>query len=140
MSVREYEAKFNDLSRFSPSLEEFEHMKCLKFEKGLRSTIQRSLLALRLRVYRDLVATVISVEQDNLEYYQSKETTNRALGEPQQKNRKNRDQKQTSEDPSSGSSSSLGSDRSGPYRFRCHHCGQLVHIKRNCPNRNQQLS
>ncbi|XP_024028694.1 uncharacterized protein LOC112093783 [Morus notabilis] len=36
MMIREYEAKFNDLSRFAPSLVESEHLKCLKFEKGLR--------------------------------------------------------------------------------------------------------
>ena len=34
MSVREYEARFNDLSRFAPSLVESEDMKCLKFEGG----------------------------------------------------------------------------------------------------------
>ncbi|XP_024018582.1 uncharacterized protein LOC112090759 [Morus notabilis] len=34
MSVKEYEAKFNDLSRFASFLVEYEHLKCLKFEKG----------------------------------------------------------------------------------------------------------
>ncbi|XP_024019293.1 uncharacterized protein LOC112090971 [Morus notabilis] len=75
MSVREYEAKFNDLSRFAPSLVESEHMRCLKFEKGLKNSVRRSLVALRLRNFRDLVAAATRVEQDNLAYHQSKEVT-----------------------------------------------------------------
>ncbi|EXB66622.1 hypothetical protein L484_024918 [Morus notabilis] len=73
MSIREYEAKFNDLSRFAPSLVESEHMRCLKFEKGLKNSVRRSLVALRLRNFRDLVAAATRVEQDNLAYCQSKE-------------------------------------------------------------------
>lgn len=34
MSMREYEAKFNDLSQLAPSLVESEHLKCFKFENG----------------------------------------------------------------------------------------------------------
>ncbi|XP_024029331.1 uncharacterized protein LOC112093946 [Morus notabilis] len=75
MSIREYEAKFNDLSRFAPSLVESENMRCLKFEKGLKNSVRRSLVALRLRNFRDLVAAATRVEQDNLAYHQSKEVT-----------------------------------------------------------------
>ncbi|XP_024031635.1 uncharacterized protein LOC112094577 [Morus notabilis] len=63
MTVREYEAKFNELSRFAPSLIESECIKCLKFEKGLKGVIQKSVVALRHRVYSDLVTAAISVEQ-----------------------------------------------------------------------------
>lgn len=67
-------------------------MKCLKFERGLKSTIWKLLVALRLHVYRDLVAAVITVEQDNVAYLQSREAVNRALGGPQRNTRKNRNQ------------------------------------------------
>ena len=73
MSVREYEAKFNDLSRFAPSLVESEHMRCLKFEKGLKNSVRRSLVVLRLQNFWDFVAAATRVEQDNLAYRQSKE-------------------------------------------------------------------
>ncbi|XP_024025041.1 uncharacterized protein LOC112092646 [Morus notabilis] len=56
MSIREYESKFNDLSRFAPSLVESEPMSCLKFEKGLKNSVRRSLVALRIQNFRDLVA------------------------------------------------------------------------------------
>ncbi|EXB28509.1 hypothetical protein L484_006131 [Morus notabilis] len=49
MSVREYEAKFNDLSQFAPSLVESEHLRCLKFEKGLKNSVRRPLVALRIQ-------------------------------------------------------------------------------------------
>ncbi|XP_024025359.1 uncharacterized protein LOC112092721 [Morus notabilis] len=68
MSVSEYEAKFNDLSRFAPSLVESKHLRCLKFEKGLKNYVRRPLVALRIQNFRDLVAAAISVEQDNLAY------------------------------------------------------------------------
>ncbi|XP_024027959.1 uncharacterized protein LOC112093529 [Morus notabilis] len=114
MSIREYEAKFNDLSRFAPSLVEYEHLKCPKFEKGLKNS-------------------------------QSKEAAGRvsasngpsASSGPQRSGRRNRNQWQVSGDMISGGSSSSGSDKSAPYRPKCHHCGQIAHIRRNCPNRNQ---
>ncbi|XP_024023167.1 uncharacterized protein LOC112092120 [Morus notabilis] len=77
MSVREYEAKFNELSRFAPFLIESEHIKCLKFERGLKSAIRRSLVALRLRVYSDLVVAAICVEHEHFAYLQSKEASGR---------------------------------------------------------------
>ncbi|XP_024019523.1 uncharacterized protein LOC112091040 [Morus notabilis] len=98
MSVREYEAKFNDLSRFAPSLVESEHLKCLKFEKGLKNSVRRPLVALRIQNFQDLVAAATSVEQDNLSYQQSKEAAGRdsisggpsASGGPQRSGRRNR--------------------------------------------------
>lgn len=49
MSVMEYEAKFNDLFRFVPSLVESEHLKSLKFEKGLKNSIRKPLVSLRIQ-------------------------------------------------------------------------------------------
>ncbi|XP_024031838.1 uncharacterized protein LOC112094627 [Morus notabilis] len=100
MSVREYEAKFNDLSRFAPSLVEFEHLRCLKFEKGLKNSVRRSLVALRIQNFRDLVSAATRVEQDNMAYHQSKELVGRvsassgpsASGGPQRSGRRNRNQ------------------------------------------------
>ncbi|XP_024032217.1 uncharacterized protein LOC112094746 [Morus notabilis] len=132
MSIREYEAKFNDLSRFAPSLVESEPMRCLKFEKGLKNSVRRSLVALRIRNFRDLVAVTTRVEQDNLAYHQSKEATGRVSvsgrpyvsGGPQRSGRRNRNQGQTVGEMASGGSSSSGSDKNAPYGPRCHHCGQ----------------
>ncbi|XP_024021688.1 uncharacterized protein LOC112091691 [Morus notabilis] len=113
MTVKEYKAKFNDLSRFAPTLVEYEQMKCHKFEKGLKSNVQKSLVALRIRVYRYLVASAISVEQDNLAYPQTREAMNRASGGPQRNQRRNRNREQASGEATSGSSGSSGSGGSG---------------------------
>ncbi|XP_024030845.1 uncharacterized protein LOC112094388 [Morus notabilis] len=139
MSVREYEAKFNDLSHFVPSLVESEHLKCLKFKKGLKNSIRRPLVALRIQNFRDLVAAVTSMEQDNLAYQQSKEAASRVStsGGPQRSGRRNRNQGQISGEMISGGNSSSGSDRNGPYNPKCHYYGQVGHIWMNCPNRNQ---
>ena len=117
MSVREYEAKFNDLSRFAPSLVESEHMRCLNFEKGLKNSVRRSLVALRLRNFRDLVAAATRVEQDNLAYRQSKEEEAGRVSAsgrpsvssgPQRSGRRNRNQGQMVGGMASGGSSSSG--------------------------------
>ena len=69
MSVRENEVKFNNLARFAPSLVWSEHMKCLKFERGLKNSVRRSLVALKLKFYADLIAAAVSVEKDNQNYF-----------------------------------------------------------------------
>ncbi|XP_024018677.1 uncharacterized protein LOC112090793 [Morus notabilis] len=143
MSVREYEVKFNDLSRFAPSLVESEHLRCLKFEKGLKNFVRMSLVALRIQNFQDLVAAATRVEHDNLAYHQSKEATGRVSvsgrpsvsGGPQRSGRRNRNQGQMVGKITSGGSSSSGSDRNAPYGPRCHHCRQVGHISRNCHNR-----
>ncbi|XP_024021738.1 uncharacterized protein LOC112091709 [Morus notabilis] len=70
MTVMEYQARFNELSRFAPSLIESERMKCLKFERGLKGVIRKSVVALRHRVYSDLVAAAISIEQEHITFLQ----------------------------------------------------------------------
>ncbi|XP_024026718.1 uncharacterized protein LOC112093117 [Morus notabilis] len=140
MTVREYEARFNELSCFAPSLIESERTKCLKFKKGLKGVIQKSVVALRHRVYSDLVAAAISVEQEHITFLQDREALGRTSGGPQRSNRKSRDQGHGSGGVPSGSSGSSGSRKSGPYSFKCHHYGELGHIKRNCPSRGQQVN
>ncbi|XP_024018876.1 uncharacterized protein LOC112090853 [Morus notabilis] len=132
MSVREYEVKFNDLSQFAPSLVESEQLRCLKFEKGLKNSVRRPLVALRIRNFQYMVAATTRVKQDNIAYHQSKEQVGRVSvsggpsvsGRPQRSGRRNRNQGQPGGGVVSGGSSSSGSDRSAPYRPKCHHCGQ----------------
>ena len=141
MSVREYEAKFNELARFAPSAVASEREKCIKFQEGLKVPIRRQLVALRLRSFGELVSSAISVEND---YVQHCEDRAKASGGPQRSGRKS-----TSSHPApgkgkqggatSGSSSSSGSGRSNPYSFHCHFCQQPGHIKRNCPIRSARL-
>ncbi|XP_024028603.1 uncharacterized protein LOC112093763 [Morus notabilis] len=135
MSVREYKAKFNDLSYFAPSLVESEHLKCLKFEKGLKNSVTRPLVAFRIWNFWVLVATATRVEQDSITYHQSKELAGQVSasggpstsGGPQRSGRRNRNQGQPGGGVISGGSSSSGSDRSAPYGPKCHHCGQVPH-------------
>ncbi|XP_024022406.1 serine/arginine-rich splicing factor RS2Z32-like [Morus notabilis] len=85
-------------------------------------------------------AAAISVKQEHVAFLQSREISGRTLGGPQRSNRKSRDQGQGNGGVPSGSSDSLGSGNSGPYSFKCHHCGELGHIKRNCPLKSQQVN
>ncbi|XP_024024250.1 uncharacterized protein LOC112092389 [Morus notabilis] len=89
MSVREYEVKFNDLSHFAPSLVESEHLKCLKFEKGLKNSQSKE------------VAGRVSTSGGPS-----------ASGGPQWSSRRNHNQGQVNADMINGGSSSSGSDRS----------------------------
>ena len=64
----QYEEKFSDLARFAPSIIETEHMKCIRFEDGLKASIRRQIVALEIREYARLVSAALPVEQDSLAY------------------------------------------------------------------------
>ena len=63
MSVAEYESTFTALSRFSPEMVVTDAHRCRRFERGLRAQILDRVLTLRIRVYSELVDTVMAVER-----------------------------------------------------------------------------
>ncbi|XP_024026992.1 uncharacterized protein LOC112093198 [Morus notabilis] len=99
MSVREYEAKFNDLSRIR------------NFQ---------DLVAAATRVERDNLAYHQSKEATGRVSVSGRPSVS---GGPQQSGRRNRNQGQTAGEMTSGGSSSSGSDKNAPYGPRCPHCG-----------------
>nr|CAN68039.1 hypothetical protein VITISV_018924 [Vitis vinifera] len=73
MIVAHYEAKFTELSRFSPQLIATEEEKALKFQDGLKPYLKNKISILKLGVYSEVVDRALIVEKDNEELHQYRE-------------------------------------------------------------------
>ena len=67
MTVAQYEAKFTELSRFSPQLIATEGEKALKFQDGLKPYSNNKISILKLSVYSKVVDRALIAEKDNKE-------------------------------------------------------------------------
>ena len=63
MSVSEYAAKFQALSRFAPELVASEERKCRRFERGLKGPIRKFVVGHRINRYLDVVECARAVEE-----------------------------------------------------------------------------
>ena len=70
MTVAQYEAKFTELSRFSPQLIATEEEKALKFQDGLKPYLKNKISILKLGVYSEVVDRALIAEKDNEELHQ----------------------------------------------------------------------
>ncbi|RVX02879.1 Retrovirus-related Pol polyprotein from transposon 17.6 [Vitis vinifera] len=73
MTVAQYEAKFIELSRFSPQLIAIEEEKTLKFQDGLKPYLKNKISIMKLGVYSEVVDRALIVEKDNEELHQYRE-------------------------------------------------------------------
>eukprot|EP00261_Vitis_vinifera_P033067 XP_019074310.1 PREDICTED: uncharacterized protein LOC109122258 [Vitis vinifera] len=73
MTVAQYEAKFTELSRFSPQLIATEEEKALKFQNGLKPYLKNKISILKLGVYSEVVDRALIAEKDNEELHQYRE-------------------------------------------------------------------
>ena len=73
MTVAQYEAKFTDLSRFSPQLIATKEEKAFKFQDGLKPYLKNKISILKLGVYSEVVDRALIAEKDNEELYQYRE-------------------------------------------------------------------
>ncbi|RVW98888.1 Transposon Ty3-G Gag-Pol polyprotein [Vitis vinifera] len=73
MTVAQYEAKFTELSRFSPQLIATEEEKALKFQDGLKPYLKNKISILKLGVYSEVVDRALIAEKDNEELHQYRE-------------------------------------------------------------------
>lgn len=71
MTVAAYEAKFTELSRFSPYIIVNESARANKFQRGLMSGIRSKLAPFLLTQYADMVHHALVIEQ---EYYEIRKT------------------------------------------------------------------
>ena len=69
LTVDQYEAKFTELSRFSPQLIATKEEKTLKFQDGLKPYLKNKISILKLGVYSEVVDRALIVEKDNEELY-----------------------------------------------------------------------
>ena len=73
LTVAQYEAKFTELSRFSPQLIATEEEKALKFQDGLKPYLKNKIAILKLGVYLEVVDRALITEKDNEELHQYRE-------------------------------------------------------------------
>ena len=69
MTVTQYEAKFTELSRFSPHLIATEVDKATKFQDGLKPYLKNKISILKMGVYSEVVDRALIVERDSKELY-----------------------------------------------------------------------
>ena len=73
LTVAQYEAKFTELSRFSPQLIATEEEKTLKFQDNLKPYLKNKISILKLGVYLEVVDRALIAEKDNEELHQYRE-------------------------------------------------------------------
>ena len=71
--MAQYEAKFTELSCFSPQLIATEEEKALKFQDGLKPYLKNKISILKLGVYSKVVDRALIAEKDNEELHQYSE-------------------------------------------------------------------
>ena len=64
MGVAQYDAKFTELSCFSPHLVSTETLRVKKFSKGLEFKIRQRLTTSRVEYYKNLVILAEAIEED----------------------------------------------------------------------------
>ena len=71
--MAQYEAKFTELSHFSPQLIATEEEKTVNFQDGLKPYLKNKISILKLSVYSEVVDRALITENDNEELHQYRE-------------------------------------------------------------------
>ncbi|XP_058220482.1 uncharacterized protein LOC131330773 [Rhododendron vialii] len=149
MTVSEYALKFQSLSCFAPELVATEERKCRQFERGLHDTVKKAVtfvMAQRKGRFSEVVECARSIETlreipKNTKVWEPRQPVGgmssslRSFGSHGRK--RQRDQMSTSQGPShfrapqSSSSRTQGVSNRPP--IVCHECGQVGHIRAQCP-------
>ncbi|XP_062029239.1 uncharacterized protein LOC133745201 [Rosa rugosa] len=123
LSVAEYQAKFEELMRFAPTMILTELTKAKRFQDGLRPTIKEKVSILKLERYAEVVDRALIAEQNLNE--------TKRIWESRQTNGGQRNNKRQN----------FGNSQfwqQKPFRMlqdtrSCYHCGQRGHVQKHCP-------
>ena len=91
-TVLQYEAKFTELSRFSPHIMVGDVRKAKKFQRGLRPSIRTRMVALQLKAYSEVVETAKVVEKE-CEGYQKIRDQDKKISKPEESQKENENDK-----------------------------------------------
>ncbi|KAH7839881.1 hypothetical protein Vadar_009924 [Vaccinium darrowii] len=154
MTVPEYEAKFNALSRYASDLVDTDEKKCRQFRAGLERNVRTRLTSYKQASYADLVDMARQVGKDVEQMLNEREQVKRIKTEASQASRASKfggyyrsdskfqhqkgrnDSKQQSGQGQGTSRPSMGRGGSSSGRgtsFQCYRCGSPEHGIRDCP-------
>ncbi|XP_041027012.1 uncharacterized protein LOC121267232 [Juglans microcarpa x Juglans regia] len=146
LTVRQYAAKFAELSRFAPYLIPDEEKKTQRFEEGLNHRIYERVMVLQIQNFSDLVHKAMLVEQNlkrstKLQEHKERTTSHGSSSidqEPWKKRNKgsNSDQRKVRDNQRNNFCRSCSVVHFGDCRRRtgrCFRCGKHSHLVRDCP-------
>lgn len=136
ISVTEYEAKFESLSRFENSLDNNLEERILLFLKELKLSIREKVYHLSYGNIVDAVRTALKVEQERAD---ASRFVKRKKG-TEDKESSNHGKKYKSDSESSDRSylSRFGNENWGRWQRIYFECGRPGHMRKDCPNLSQK--
>lgn len=134
MTVREYEARFTELSRFADPLSELQQTQ--KFQRGLNAYVKKMVTGFRHTKMVDVVECAASIEANNNEFKKSLDVKRDAKGKG----------KAPAQSSTTGNQGGVGkkqrtgyltatkneahAKQAGP--IRCYNCNEVGHLSTNC--------
>ncbi|MQL73684.1 hypothetical protein Taro_006050 [Colocasia esculenta] len=124
MTVLEYEARFSELSKYSPQIVEDECRKTKKFVMGLKPSLRTRLVAFDHLTLDEALSTAYRQEGEMEQYLEEKKASHKRPAATFQRQDKRKTVYQTPQKQMAVSNSQVPSVRSPGAKRECPHCGK----------------